>query len=212
MILKTPGFLTGKILEEVKSPINGKITVLKSVGLGTYFQVADLTQSGGVIFSVWKTTLKRARKRKSNVKNIAILGMGGGSAAGLVREYWPDARIEGVDIDPLMVDLGKKYLGLKANNIVIKDAKDYLEEGQNSFDLILIDTYLGDEYPEKFVSEDFINLVKKRLKRDGLAIFNRLYYGQKRSQAVRFGEKLDRTFSEVERVYPEANLMFFCFK
>ena len=44
--------LTNKILEEVESGINGKIKVVKSLGLGTYIQVEGLTQrpkSSGLI-------------------------------------------------------------------------------------------------------------------------------------------------------------------
>lgn len=207
------GILSGKkILEVVESPINGKISVVRSVGLGTYFQVADLTQSGGVVHSVWKTSLQKAKKRKSKVNEALVLGLGGGSAASLIKHYWSESKVEGVDIDTVMVELGKKYLNLDADKVEIKDAEDFLKNEKKKYDLILVDTYLGDDYPEKFVKDEFIRLAKEHLKEKGLAIFNRLYYGDKRSMAVNFGEKLDKYFSEVERVYPEANLMFLCFK
>lgn len=207
------GILNGrKIIEEVESPINGKISVVKAIGLGTYFQVANLTQSGGVVHSVWKTALQKAKKRKAKVKTSLVLGLGGGSAASLIRHYWPEANIEGVDIDPVMVELGKKYLNLDTDKVEIKDAEEFLKKENKSYDLILVDTYLGDEYPEKFVRDDFIKLVGSHLNEGGLAIFNRLYYDEKRKLAVKFGERLDKYFSEVERVYPEANLMFLCFK
>lgn len=201
-----------KILEECDSPINGKITVVRSMGLGTYFQVANLTQSGGVVHSVWKTALGRAKKRKNIVKTSLVLGLGGGSAAALIRHFWPEAKVEGVDIDPIIVDLGKKYLNLEADKVEIKDAEEFLKEERSNYDLILIDTYLGDGYPEKFTKDTFLDLVKSHLKKDGLAIFNRLYYEGKRKEAVEFGEKLDKHFLKVERVFPEANLMFLCSK
>ncbi|MFH1863767.1 MAG: hypothetical protein ABIJ85_02580, partial [bacterium] len=99
-----------KILEERKSKYNGDIKVVKSLGYGTYIQVEGLTQSGGVVTDVWRTTLKKLRTKE--IKNCLILGLGGGSAAKLVRKYWPDCKIIGVDIDPVMAELGKKYLGL----------------------------------------------------------------------------------------------------
>lgn len=205
------GMLDGrKVLEEVTSPINGKITVVRGVGLGTYFQVGNLTQSGGVVYSVWKTALGKTKKKKNQIKKSLILGLGGGSAAGLVRRFWPEAGIEGVDIDPVMVELGKKYLALKADKIRIKDAEDFLKESEDKYDLVLVDMYIGDEYPKKFVKDEFLKLVKSRLDENGVAIFNRLYYDEKRKEAVKFGEKLQKHFSDVERVYPEANLMFIC--
>jgi spermidine synthase len=111
-----------------------------------------------------------------------------------------------------MVELGKKYLDLQIDKVFIKDAEEFLKESEGKYDLILVDMYIGDRYPEKFSQKDFLLLVKERLEKDGLAIFNRLYYGEKRKEAVRFGEILDDNFQRVERVYPEANLMFLCFK
>jgi spermidine synthase len=210
MIMRTPGLLAGRVLEEVDSSVNGKIVVVRSMGLGTYFQVGNLTQSGGVVRTVWKTALGKTKKKKNETRKSLILGLGGGSAAGLIRHFWPEASVEGVDIDPVMVNLGKKYLGLEADKIRIQDAKDFLEGNKESYDLILVDMYIGDEYPKKFVKDEFLNLVKSRLDKKGTAIFNRLYYDEKRKEAVKFGEKLKKHFSEVERVYPEANLMFIC--
>ena len=223
-------FLSGiKILEEVESPINGKIQVVRSLGLGTYIQVEGLTQSGGVVNEVWKTTLRKLKnKRTKELKNCLILGLGGGSAAKLVRKFWPDAKITGVEIDPIMVNLGKKYLKLDAVgvDVMIDDAENFLSTISHqplrardpqgsatlviSYDLILVDLYIGRDVPEKFESENYIHLVRSLLERSGIAIFNRLYYAEKRKEAEKFGEKLEKTFSKVERIFPEANVMFVC--
>lgn len=208
------GFLSGqKVLEEVTSPVNGKIRVVKSLGLGTYIQVENLTQSGGVTYNVWKQTIKKIHRSLITNHNSLILGLGGGSAAKLVRKYWPQAKIVGVDIDPVMVEMGKKYLGLKGIEVFIEDAEKFLkkhEEVKRKYDLILIDTYLGYEYPKKFEEEAFLREVKTQTGKGGIAIFNRLYMADKRKAAVKFGEKLEKIFPKVERYFPEANIMFIC--
>jgi hypothetical protein len=43
-----------------------------------------------------------------------------------------------------------------------------------------------------------------------MAVFNRLYYDEKRRQAEEFEKVLEDIFDEVERNYPEANIMFLC--
>jgi spermidine synthase len=196
-----------EVLAEKISPINGRIRVLRSLGLGTYIQVENLTQSGGVVAGVWKTTLKKVKRRKKEVETCLILGLGGGSAATLVKKFWSDAKVTGVDIDPIMVSLGKKYLGLAKIKVEIGDAKEFLRN-KRTFDLILVDTYIGENFPEKFEKEDFLLSVKKSLSEEGIAVFNRLYYGEKRPLAVKFGERLDKIFGRVERIFPEANIMF----
>lgn len=243
---KLSDFLTGmQTLEEVNSPINGNIKVVKGLAWGTYIQVEGLTQSGGILKNVWRKPLKKLHNSPITVHRTLILGLGGGTVAGLVREFWGDSvEITGVDLDPIMVSLGKKYLELdKFNvNIIIDDAYKFLRnKGQGvrnreqdtrhkkgdgesigkaqttnyklpdtKYDLILVDLYVGREYPKKFENENYIHLVGSLLARGGVAIFNRLYYGEKRSDAVKFGNRLEKVFKKVDVVYPEANIMFLC--
>ncbi len=208
------GLFSPKVLEETTSPVNGKITVLKSFGFGTYIQVGELTQSGGIVYEVWKESLQQVHKRKLTIQNALILGLGGGTNAQVLREFWPKAKVSGVDIDPVMVELGKKYLGLKGVETTIQDAFEFTAEalkGTQKYDLILVDIYLGDTFPEKFESDVFVKMVKKLLLPGGMVVFNRLYYEEKRPQAMRFGAKLEKFFSKVNYVYPEANLMLLCY-
>ena len=114
----------------------------------------------------------------------------------------------GIDIDPVMVELGKRYLGLGevGADIKIQDASKF----SGKFDLIIIDLYNGDKFPEKFEDPKFLNKIKNSLEEKGTAVFNRTYYGDKRPDTVRFGNKLQKIFPKVEWFYPEANLMFIC--
>ena len=202
------------VLDEVESPINGKITVLKSLGLGIYLQVGGLTQSGGILVDIWKSAVKKIHERKPAVNSCLILGLGGGTVAKLVMKKWPDAVITGVDFDPVIVELGKKYLGLGEVQVrlFVKDAFEYCQkavEENKKFDLILIDLYKGSEFPAQFEGEQFSILILKLLRDDGLAVFNRLYSAEKRPQAVTFGNGLEKIFKKVEAFYPEANVMYF---
>jgi len=187
-----------KILEEKDSKYNGHIRVLKTLGMGTYIQCDGLTQSGGIVEQIWKSTLKKIKSNDFN--KILILGLGGGTAAGLIRKKYPNAKIIGVEIDPIMIELGKKYLRLDDFNIDIKieDAKKSKIGGN---DLVIIDTYLGDK---------FIEISKSGPAMAKLTVFNRLYYGDKKKEALEFGEKLKKIYEKVETFYPTANVMFFC--
>ena len=119
-----------------------------------------------------------------------------------------------MDIDPKMVELGKKYLSLNSDvRVIISDAYGFLKTYNLkpiTYDLILIDLYVGDEFPKKFESDAFLKLVYLLLTVNGVAIFNRLYYGEKRPQATKFENKLEKVFKKVEVVFPEANVMFVC--
>lgn len=194
-----------KILEERKSEFNGDIKVIRSLGFGTYIQVNGLTQSGGVVESIWKETLKKIKKEKIN--KVLILGLGGGTVAKLAKKYWPKSEITGVEIDPVMVELGGKYLGLTDTKVIIQDAYGFIKKNAEIYDLVIVDLYVGDKFPEKFEKEEFL----KKLTKNKLIVFNRLYFGEKRKETVRFGNKLEKIFSKADWFYPQANLMFICY-
>jgi spermidine synthase len=202
-------FLT-KVLEERQSKYNGHLKVSRGLGFGTYIQAEGLTQSGGIVGVIWKPTLRKIHNSRSKIHDALILGLGGGTAAKYMRLYWPEVKIKGVDIDPDMIELGKKYLGLDEIGVEIKiqDAYDFL----GRYDLIIIDLYNGEHFPEKFENVEFLNKVKSSIAKGGLAVFNRTYYGDKRPDTVKFGNKLKKVFTQVEWFYPEANLMFLCRK
>jgi spermidine synthase len=204
-----------RVLEELDSPVNGKLKVVQSLGWGISIQADNLTQSGGVLKDVWGTVLKKVSEGKKEVRNSLILGLGAGSAAKLVKRYWQDAKVTGVEIDPLMIDLGMKYLGLSGAEVDIKitDAYKFCKDKVNTgdkYDLILNDIYVGSTIPSQFEEDKYVTNVRELMVPEALAIFNRLYYGEKRGEALSFGKKLEKHFSQVHPIYPEANVMFVC--
>lgn len=206
-----------KVLEQFVSPINGEIKVEKIFGFGTVIRAGNLTQSGGIIYDIWKKTFKKVIRSSPTVHRALILGLAGGTLVKLIHKFWDGVKVIGVDVDPLMVEMGKKYLGLKESEveIVISDATKFCKKQVKQkvkYDLIFIDMYNGDKYPAQFEEESFLRLILRLLTDDGIAVFNRLYYGEKRKLAVKFSSKLSKVFSSVDVVYPEANVMYVCQK
>lgn len=215
MTNKLINFLAGiRILEEVESPINGKIIVQTDLAWGPHILVEGLSQSGGVVKRVWKPLFSKVKRDFPDIKSILILGLGGGTIAKFSKQFWPEAKIVGVEIDALMVEMGKKHLGLMNVNVEthIEDAYHYLTNVTNHFDLILVDIYAGRSIPEEFTTVKFANLVKQILTDNGVAVFNRLYGGEHTSKAEKFLKILKLEFPSVEDFYPEANVMYICRK
>lgn len=199
-----------KVLIKKRSKYNGMLTVRSDLTWGTYIQTGLLTQSGGVARLVWETTLGTLKDEK--FKNILVLGLAGGGVAKILRKQWPKAQITGVEIDPLMVELGEKYMKLKKYNVDthIVDAREFLKNNNEKYDLILVDMYVGEHIPEMFTRKGFVKDIKTHLSKSGVAVFNRLYYDEKRKLAMQFLKVLEGQFKSVDPVYPEANVMFVC--
>ncbi|KDP34909.1 hypothetical protein JCGZ_09197 [Jatropha curcas] len=82
---------------------------------------------------------------------IAILGLGGGTAAHLMLDLWPSLQLEGWEIDPILIDKAREYFGLAdlekhttAGGILdvhIGDALAPLENGFGKYAGIIIDLF-----------------------------------------------------------------------
>lgn len=204
-----------RVLEEVDSPINGHLKVMTDFTWGPHI-VSKITQSGGVLKKVWGPTLRKLEHRYfiDPPKRALILGLGGGTVAWQLRDIFPEVEITGVELDPIMIDLGKKYLKWDSDtNVVIDDALKVvskLKKQKNKYDLVLVDMYVGETVPEHFSNMKFAKNIKSLLSEKGIAVFNRTYYGKKRDEAHTFEKVLEQIFPKVDRFYPEANCMFIC--
>jgi spermidine synthase len=78
-------------------------------------------------------------------RSLLVLGLGGGSAARLLRALAPGARIVGVERDPAVLRAARRRLGLDALGleVVQADARDYLASLAGCFDLIVEDLFVG---------------------------------------------------------------------
>lgn len=203
------------VLETVDSPANGEIKIVKDLQ-GVRIIVGGISQSGWLVRKVWNSGVSKAAKEMPTPKDVLILGLGGGSAVEVVAKHWNQAKIIGLDIDPKMVEMGKKYLGLgkfEQLKVVIADAKAWTKgQKAHKYDAVLVDLFKGVNIPEFFTSEKFIKEVKRLVKDDGVALFNHLYSNLEKEDAEILQKKLEKIFKKVVIVRPEANIIFLCYK
>jgi len=96
--------------------------------------------------SVWDAiaagllALPPARRRR-----VLVLGLGAGSVARLVRALAPRAQIVGVEFDPEIIEVSRKYFGLDGLDLDVQigDAYAYLKHSRRRFDAILEDVFVG---------------------------------------------------------------------
>lgn len=204
-----------KLLEEANSPFNGKIQVNSFLGKPR-IMVNNILQSGGLIESIWKKGIKRVKNQGLRIKNVLILGLGGGTGAELVSKNFPKAEITGIEIDPIMIKLGKKHFGLskiKNLKIINIDAIEFINHQSliiNHLDLILVDLYLANKFPKKAESVKFLKKLKKLISKDGMVVFNRLFEKKDKKQVEEFIKKLDKYFSRVGLIRAWSNLLVVC--
>src|SRR5262245_2635940 len=110
---------------------------------------------------------------------VLLLGLGGGSAARVVRAVAPRARIVGVEIDPEVVRLARRWFDLDALGVevVVDDAAAFLERTRRRFDAVLEDVFVGDarrlRKPPGF-PEPALDHVRRALRPRGVVACNTL--------------------------------------
>lgn len=208
-------FISPQRLEIVHSKINGTITVDTFFGHKRIL-VGGLTQSGEYVADLLSRGLNLAKKRLKNSQKILLLGLGGGSVVAAINRAFPDADIIGVEVDPQMITLGKKYFGLAAKrnlHIVNADAMNYCTAKKNQlFDIIISDVYIGYESPKKLESAKFLQALLHLLTNDGILICNRLYFGRYREMSETFVTALKGVFPHVETKKMLSNLLILATK
>lgn len=200
-----------KIIETVKSPINGLIKVQLFFNRPRII-AGNLLQSGGLVTEIWEKALKEINHHSLAINHCLILGFGGGTVAKLISRSFPKAKITGVEIDQEMIKLGKKYFGLekiKNLKIIQADAVKFIASKPNKFDLIIVDLYLGDKIPKNSESKKFLENLRKLTSSKGVIIFNRLFYKKHKQQAENFIKKLDNLFSKIKLLRAFSNLLVF---
>jgi len=219
-------FTNGEVLEIVNSPINGEVRVVEDFS-GRSMIIGGVSQSGYLVEKLWRTAIRQIFNLKflifnqdlnySNFKCL-ILGLGCGNAAKIVSDKLPDCKIIGVEIDPMVIEMGKKYFGLnniKSLKTIEFDAFKLISNFKfqiSNYDLIIVDLYRGQEFPKEAEGQEFINGIKKILSNNGLVIFNRLSYGKYKKDAELFAENLKKYFKIVKTNKAVTNLLIFCQK
>jgi spermidine synthase len=109
------------------------------------------------------------------VRNVAILGNAGGTTARAYGVFYPSARIDGVELDPVVTAAARRYLGLdriRRLHVVTADARPFLQRTHDRFDLILVDAYRQPYVPFYLATRQFFRLVRSRLRPGGVVALN----------------------------------------
>jgi spermidine synthase len=109
------------------------------------------------------------------VESVAILGNAGGTTARAFGVFYPQARIDGVEIDPDVTKAGRRYLGLDDNprlEVHTADARPFLRSREDRYDLIFVDAYRPPYVPFYLATQEFFELVRERLRPGGIIALN----------------------------------------
>ncbi|MFU8802341.1 MAG: spermidine synthase [Bradymonadaceae bacterium] len=104
---------------------------------------------------------------------VLMLGLGGGTAARVYRELYPDAEIVGVELDGEVIEAGRRFMGMPEDiETVAADARIHLAREERHFDVIIVDAFQFPYIPFQLCTREFFSLLHARLAPGGMAMLN----------------------------------------
>src|SRR5918995_1659275 len=131
----------------------------------------DTVLTGGV----WDAFLALPPLLDRPLRTVAILGNAGGTTARAMGEFYPEAEIDGVELDPAVSDVGFEYFGMGDNpNLTVHDldARPFLRHTDERYDLIVVDAYHQPYVPFYLATREFFRLARERLEPGGIVALN----------------------------------------
>lgn len=112
--------------------------------------------------------------RDQRPRSLAVLGNAAGTVARAYSHFYPDARVDGVEIDGQLSDAGRRYFDLGSPNLHLHtaDARPFLRRSDRKWDAILVDAYRQPYIPFYMTTSEFFNSVAEHLNPGGVVMVN----------------------------------------
>jgi spermidine synthase len=134
---------------------------------------------------------------------VLFLGVAGGTSLKQLVTVYPKLTVTGVDLDPAVLKVAREYFGLKGEkriNLIAEDARWFVSNTTETYDVIAIDLYVTGHIPFFTTTKEFFTLVHDRLSENGIVIMNVL-------SITGTGELLNPMIRTVRSVFPSTFLI-----
>ncbi|MCH9274776.1 fused MFS/spermidine synthase [Bifidobacterium amazonense] len=169
---------------------NQSVVAYEGESIYNYLQVKNLSDrmilSTNVLFGVQSVTMKQpgltgmyydtalaAPALADKADSALILGMGTGTYARQLRQYYPDMKITGVEIDGKITRLAGEYFDEPGDiDVSTYDGRAWLAASHDTYDVIMVDAYQDITIPFQMSSTEFFAMVYGHLKPGGVMVVN----------------------------------------
>lgn len=146
----------------------------------------------------------------AETSSVLIVGLGGGAFVHFLNHYFPDLRLDVVELDPAVVTVARDYFGTAENartRIFVGDGRDFLQRAADRYDLILLDAHLHPGaatdktgHPLSLQTQAFYRSLHERLRPGGAALFNLIARGEEQAYIA----SICRAFAATELLWTPA--------
>ena len=108
--------------------------------------------------------------KPSDMKRLGIVGLAAGTVARQFTAIYGPIPIDGAEIDPAIVDVGKKYFAMNEPNlnIYLGDGRTFMRTSKETYDVVVVDAFQQPYMPFHFTTKEFYQEVKAHLSPTGV--------------------------------------------
>src|SRR5205085_9667399 len=105
---------------------------------------------------------------------VAILGNAAGTTARAYGHFFPQTRVDAVELDRELTSIGRRYFDLRGPRLHLytADARPWLAASRDRYDALFLDTYRQPYIPFYLLTREFFASVRAHLRPGGVVAVN----------------------------------------
>src|SRR5437764_13201918 len=105
---------------------------------------------------------------------VGIIGLAAGTIAHQFTKVYGPVPIDGVEIDPAIVNVGRTYFAMNEANlqVYIQDGRTFLDTTAARYDLVAIDAFQQPYIPFQLATREFFTTIRSHLSATGVVVLN----------------------------------------
>jgi spermidine synthase len=108
-------------------------------------------------------------------RDMLVIGNAGGTIGRAYGRYYADVAIDGVELDPELNTVARRWFGAGDNprmRLIAADGRPFLERTDKRYDLIVVDAYRQPYVPFYLATSEFFRLAREHLRPGGMIALN----------------------------------------
>ena len=108
------------------------------------------------------------------VGSLLLIGSAAGTISKAFSEIYGPIPIDGVEIDPAIVEVGRQWFDMNEPNLAVhaQDGRYFLASTANTYDVVAVDAYRPPYIPFHLTTQEFFQEVYDHLNEDGVMVIN----------------------------------------
>lgn len=143
-------------------------------GIHSIYHPTELRYNGPWELMLVAPFFNAASFTPQQVTDMAIVGLAAGTTARQATAVFGPLAIDGFEIDPKIVDVGRRFFDMNEPNlnVVVEDGRVALQHSDRRYQLITMDAYRPPYIPPHLTTVEFFALVRQHLTDDGAIAIN----------------------------------------